>query len=40
MGDRSPKALNKTSKQHDLKTKGLAEKKQAAVNAKKSVGKK
>jgi hypothetical protein len=40
MGDRSPKAISKTSKQHQVKANSIAQKKQAAVAAKKSVSKK
>jgi len=36
MGDRSPKALNKTAKQHQVKADHIAQQKQAAVAAKKS----
>jgi hypothetical protein len=36
MGDRSPKALNKTAKQHQVKANSEAQKKQAAAAAKKS----
>jgi hypothetical protein len=40
MGDRSPKALHKTAKQHQVKAKDLAQKKQAAVFAKQSASNK
>jgi hypothetical protein len=36
MGDRSPKALNKTAKQHQVKANNMAQQKQAAIAAKKS----
>jgi hypothetical protein len=36
MGDRSPKALNKTAKQHQVKADHIAQQKQAAAAAKKS----
>ncbi|HPG01139.1 MAG TPA: hypothetical protein PLE77_13860 [Kiritimatiellia bacterium] len=36
MGDRSPKALHKTAKQHQAKADLEAQKKQAAIAAKKS----
>lgn len=36
MGDRSPKALHKTAKQHQDKANLEAQKKQAAIAAKKS----
>jgi hypothetical protein len=40
MGDRSPKALHKTAKQHQDKANSIAQQKQAAVLAKQSVSKK
>jgi hypothetical protein len=36
MGDRSPKALHKTAKQHQAKASNIAQQKQAAIAAKKS----
>ena len=40
MGDRSPKAISKTSKQNQVKANSISKKKTAAVVAKKSVSKK
>jgi hypothetical protein len=40
MGDKSPKAIHKTAKQHQVKANEIAQKKQAAEFAKRSASKK
>jgi hypothetical protein len=40
MGDRSPKSINKASKQHQVKANSEAQKKKAALDAKRIASKK